>query len=247
MSSKETTPGQHPFEEWLNNAKRDLDAGRVISVWDIDSTLLDVTPRHISIFNQLKGESWVSSELNGALEKIRFEPKDFGYTEAFENAGFDLKQNEEVWKRVHEYWVKEFFSDRHCSEDVEIAGASRFLNEVYESGIEVIYLTGRWKSTMFDATVDSLEKFNFPLKDKSRLFLKPDSKLKDAPFKIEVLKSLLAAYSESAKFWFIDNEPVNTNAAIKQLPEAKVVFFDWAHSKREEPLRAHLHVSSFPG
>lgn len=227
---------------------RDLRASgqRMLAVFDLDSTLFDLTLRISMILDSF-------AKIPEMLERFREEikimeaaqvlPTDWGIQESLDRVGLTREKFTAFSAALHQHWARYFFSDSHLSHDVPLPGAVRFVLTLRGFGAEVMYLTAREEAPMLEGTKASLLQHGFPLSEtNSRLVLKPNRELDDAQFKVDVLKVELANYD---RIWFFENEPVNLNLTAKQLPEIGLVFLDTTHSRREEVHQSLARIPHF--
>ena len=112
------------------------------------------------------------------------------------------------------------------------------MQALHVAGAQIIYLTGRDQVRMLQGTEKSLRQWQFPMNPpRVELMLKPRPEDRDSLFKLEVMRDIAARHK---RVWFFENEPVNINLVLQELPSVEVVFLDTTHSRREEP-PPHLH------
>jgi acid phosphatase class B len=208
-----------------------LQGKRGLAVFDLDSTLFDVSPRVQQILLDFAEEplhQQLFSEQIQALKKIRTHRKDWGFQNALERAGFDGK-HVEFETAVREYWHQRFFGNEYLKYDLPYDGAVEYVNDVANRGGEVVYLTGRDVQRMGSGSALTLKQWGFPLDDiNNRLVLKPEKSMNDAEFKTNWFRNLPADFYE--EIWFFENEPVNICHLREHLPQIKVIFFESTHA-----------------
>ena len=199
---------------------------RTLAVFDLDSTLFNVSTRTQKILNEF-------AELH-QIEKLRdveVKQEDWGIKEALLRAGYSLETDIEMLKTLRDFWSERFFSNEYLHYDVPYLGAISFVQALEDAGCEIKYLTGRDYARMHKGTVEVLNKWGFPLKDNS-LFLKPEKGQEDELFKHDWFKDFdMKPYQ---KIYFFENEPINVNAIIGSYPEIEVVFLDTTHARKQE-------------
>ncbi len=217
----------------------------VIVVFDLDSTIIEVTPRMTQIlrdFTQDKHHRIRYMRECVKLERYSHHPKDWGIEHSLERLGL-AGTSFDFYKDLMNFWKKRFFSNAYLHLDEPVPGSKEFLTELVSKGADVAYLTARENSCMLEGTIESLKKLEFPLHPKLKnLILKDDNSKSDCEFKRDVLKKYLRDY---ASVWFVENEPVNLNLVYQTLPQVKLVYFDSVHSGREEPPKEAAKISSF--
>ena len=214
------------------------------AVFDLDSTLFNVAPRITKIINEFAAEEEMKKKFPEecrALESATHHPLDWGIEVTCRKAGLS-SSSEDFHRSIFDYWFDRFHSNDYLVHDEPIEGAIEFVQSVHSAGARVIYLTGRDVHRYGDGTVKILEHHGFPVGENAEAALKPHKKMADAPFKHDFIAELLASHKE---VWFFENEPVNINLVAQQLPEIKLVFFDGAHSGKEEPLDSIWRIKNF--
>lgn len=227
------TQDRRILEKILNQAREARDQKlKFLAVFDLDSTLFDLTQRITEIvlqFAQDKGNRIKYPELCETIKKIKIEPKDWGIGEALTRLGLSSDVHPDFFRELHQHWAYWFFHNDFLHQDLPIPGAPQFVRQLASLGAEIHYLTGRDVKRMERGTRESLERWGFP--SQGKLFLKPSLELDDAEFKLEVLRQ------EAENFdyvWLFENEPVNLNLIEKHLPKIQLVFLETTHSRRAE-------------
>lgn len=209
---------------------------RSLAVFDLDSTLFDVSPRVQQILLDFANEPAYQRafpEHIEALQNIRTRRKDWGFQNALERAGFDGKHIE-FETAVRDYWHARFFGNDYLQYDLPYDGAVEYVNDVANRGAEVVYLTGRDVQRMGAGSALTLKHWGFPLDDiQNRLVLKPEKSMNDAEFKTDWFRNLPADHYE--EIWFFENEPVNICHLQERLPQIKVVYFESTHAGKAVP------------
>ena len=207
---------------------------RAVVVFDLDSTLFDVTPRLQQILHQFAINEQFKNlfpENCSLLLQAEAHHGDWGIKQALKRAGLN-DNNREFQVAMRDFWLKSFFSNEFLEFDVPYSGAVEFVNEVYKNGAEIVYLTGRDYARQGPGTEKVLRKWGFPLAEVNvQLALKPQQGLDDALFKEEYFRQ----YPQDASLWLFENEPVNVNRIRKHHPHVKIVFLDTTHAGHEQP------------
>ncbi|MGZ3779416.1 MAG: HAD family hydrolase [Pseudobdellovibrionaceae bacterium] len=204
-------------------------------VFDLDSTLFDVSPRlerilldfAASPLNQKKFPEQVR-----LLKNIRTLRSDWGITGAMARVGLD-ESHPEFLEAVKDYWLKSFFSNHYLQFDCPYEGALEFVKAVETAGAEIAYLTGRDVARMGIGTQEILHKWGFPLHDNAQLVLKPHLSLDDAQFKTDWF--IEADKRNYKKIYFFENEPVNLHHLAQRCPHVEMIFFESTHAGKAEP------------
>jgi hypothetical protein len=204
-------------------------------VFDLDSTLFDVSPRLERILldfaanpiNKLRFPQQVA-----LLKDIKTERKDWGIRNALERAGLD-GHHPEFQEAVFTYWHKNFFSNHYLQFDAPYEGAVEYVKRLKELGADIAYLTGRDVERMGTGSVEILKAWDFPLDDHAKLVLKPHRSMDDAEFKTDwFLDSSMQTYK---KIWFFENEPLNLVSLKARAPSVEMIFFESTHAGKAEP------------
>lgn len=215
-------------------------------VFDLDSTLFDVSPRLQKIIDDFASNSENKSQFPEEVKKLpmaKTQHRDWGVKNALERAGV-IAATEAFHAAMKTHWLKSFFSHEYLEHDIPADGAVEFVNYVHSMGVPLAYLTGRDEPRMGEGSRRVLRKWGFPLSSSSEeLILKPQKTLEDADFKVEELKRLLK--KGFSNVWLIDNEPVIINSVLKNLPQVNILFFDSTHAGKEEVPSTLPRISHF--
>jgi len=218
------------IEEFQNKGQKTL------AVFDIDSTLFDVSPRVERILMEFASDprhQALFPEQIQQLKDIRTHRKDWGFQNALQRAGLD-GHHPELQEAIRHFWYQRFFSNEYLQYDLPYDGAVDYVNTLANLGSEIVYLTGRDLPRMGAGSALTLKHWGFPLDDRqTRLVLKPDKSLDDAEFKTGWFAQV--PYEEYAEVWFFENEPVNIHHLRGQLPHVNVVFFESTHAGKATP------------
>ena len=204
-------------------------------VFDLDSTLFDVTPRVRQILHDFAHDPKSQKrfpDLTEKLKKAETQRADWGVTQAIVRAGLEHAPME-FHLALKDFWTEKFFSNPYLHFDIPYDGAVEFVHSLQKVGSEIAYLTGRDVERMGTGSVEVLTKWKFPLDEKkSHLVLKPDKSMNDAEFKSNWFANLPSG--KYAKIWFFENEPVNVNQVLLEHQHVEVVFFESTHSGKAE-------------
>lgn len=231
------TPSKRPILERILEEAHAFSAsqGRFLAVFDLDSTLFDLTLRISGII-----DSFVEEHQNGspfaeaceALKKIQILRRDWGLAHPLSRVGITPESHPELCRELLEHWAHQFFSDRHLHRDQPLPGAVEYVRELKRLGADIMYLTGRDVPRMQKGTEESLRAWGFPLDEPQvQLVLKSFTEVGDAEFKVDVLKVAEKTYE---RIWLFENEPVNLNLVSRHCPEIGLVYIDTTHSGVEE-------------
>lgn len=202
----------------------------ILFVFDIDSTLYNVSPRNVEIIKDFAKRSELPKDLQTSLLKVTALPTDWGIKTPLLRLALP-NITEQLIRDIKKHWNQFFFGGDFLHHDQEYPGAIEFVNQLSKNA-PTFYLTGRDIYRMGDATLKQLKNSGFPTDpEHNRLILKPDMRLLDHEYKISELKALAAQYK---KIYFFENEPVILNEVIKQFPKDSVIpiCIDSTHSGR---------------
>lgn len=223
-------------------------AGESLVIFDLDSTLYDLTKRVSAIMSAFAGDAMVIQKFPAAsarLAALEIRRTDWGIQEPFARVGITREAHSEFIDAAQSAWARGFFSNDFLDRDFPLPGAVRFVEDCLAAGAEVLYLTGRDVARMGSGTESSLQASGFPFDGtRARLHLKPEKSLDDAEFKAEAIEALATKYSH---IWLFENEPVNINAVLKRTPKVKMVFVETCHSGIEDVANPHARITTFDG
>lgn len=217
--------------ELLDAVLRRVDtARRPVVIFDLDSTLLSTSARHLAIlraFGWRQGGSVHAASRAADMHQIHWSPE-----EVLAAAGVSDPE-------LMPFWAPRFFSDQ-CTVDVPNPGAVRFVRAVHGAGAIVVYLTGRVRGQMARGTVESLNNWGFPCMDgQSMLYLKPATSLPDAEHKDIAMARIGELGQVVATF---ENEPGHANAFAARFPGGVHVLLDTCHGPGAPPVSAGVTV-----
>jgi hypothetical protein len=219
----------HTILEEVENSKL-----KVLTVFDLDSTLFDLTLRISRIVDAfaLDPQHRVKFPRECAgLANVKILPTDWGLGEPLSRAGLPSSHSSAFFQALHGFWSECFFSNGYLHHDEPLPGAVEYVKRIRKSGGEIMYLTGRDTERMLEGTELSLRQQGFPLEKGAELVLKPRAEMDDAWFKVDILKELAPRFDQ---IWLFENEPVNLNLCAKECPRVGLVFIETTHSGREQ-------------
>lgn len=204
-------------------------------VFDLDSTLFDVSPRlerilldfAASPLNQKRFPEQVS-----LLKNIKTLRSDWGIIGALQRVGLD-RHHAEFQEAIKNYWLQSFFSNHYLQFDSLYDGALEFVLSVEKAGAEIAYLTGRDVERMGAGSLAVMNQWGFPLNEKAELVLKPHRSMDDAQFKTDWF--IAAEKRNFKKIYFFENEPVNLHHLREFCPHVEMIFFESTHAGKAEP------------
>lgn len=213
-----------------------LDPKDTLVIFDLDSTLFDVSPRLEKVLIDIANEPEITEKFPDVIphfKNIKAERHDWGFVEVLKRAGVD-HDHHQLFRTVKSLWAQKFFSNDYIHYDVPYEGAVSFVQKIYSLGVRLAYLTGRDVFRMERGSRDVLKKWGFPVDTQNaELVLKPQKGLDDALFKKEWIENQIKT-GYSSVFLF-ENEPVNINLIAQTLPLVELVFFLSTHSGKQLP------------
>ncbi len=215
---------------------------QALVVFDLDSTLFDVSPRTRRILSEFAEEPAHLLRFPQSIEllrKVQIKSIEWGMLDAFKRLGLD-RHPTDFQNAVREYWFDKFFSGDYLNYDVPLEGAVEFTQQVEKAGARLVYLTGRSFQMMSDASKNVLAKHGFPA---GELVLKEDTTVEDALFKADwFTRQALASYEV---IFFFENEPLNLTVLAERHPDVDVVFVETTHSGACEALNCWPRIPNF--
>lgn len=202
-------------------------ARRPLVLLDLDSTLYEVGPRSLAIFEEWLRESpEIPGDLRMALKNLA--PSQMGYSikDTLAAIGFPVvtQEMESIAATLKAFWWNRFFSSDYLSHDKPYPGAVEYANHLYDLGAELCYLTGRHDGRMRKGTETNLVRDGFPYQTSgTSLVMRQDDESSDADHKSKQAARLAGQGFLVASF---ENEPVNLVSLAKLLPHAAHVFVD---------------------
>lgn len=206
-----------------------------VAVFDLDSTLFDVSPRTQKILDEfLNLKETLSNFPNEVnfLTGLKIQPQDWGLRQSIERSG--LKTTLEFQKKLRDFWRAHFFSSNFLLSDRPYDGAIEYVRSLAEKQIEIYYLTGRDEKNMKAGTIESLKYHKLPLlSEHTHLIMKPEKgSIEDEDFKEVRLRALKSKFSS---IWFFENEPVIIERLLSSKIDVKIIWIDTTHSGKANP------------
>ncbi len=249
------TRQHNALENLIQNLKIDLQKKRpVLAVFDLDSTLFDVSPRIQRILEELRDHPETLKQYPDViphLKDVKTHRSDWGIKAALTRAFEKIKPlpHRNFHHHARDFWAKHFFSNEYLHFDHPVEGAVEFVNLLHGMGVEIAYLTGRDWDRMGPGTVEVLKKWKLPTPDDStaespiRLAMKPVAGSDDSVYKCGWFESIKPhAYS---RILFFENEPKILHSVREHHPEIEIFFLQTTHSGKAEPDQAWTTISNF--
>ncbi len=198
-------------------------------LFDLDSTLYDITPRNVAILKAAANDSGLKNEFLLECHRLsQVEATHFEWGVEGHLRRLDLHQNFIFKAKIQEYWKQRFFSNEFLHFDTPYAGAVEFVRLLSDAKIDIFYLTGRDSPRMFEGTQKSLLYHGFPYAE-SMLAMKPNHGVSDEHFKVEYFEQFL---KQNPSPYFFENEPVNIELVRKKFSAIKIIYYKSIHCGR---------------
>ncbi len=205
-------------------------------VFDLDSTLFDVSPRLERIlldFAAIPENKKLFPEQVALFKHIKTLRSDWGITGALMRAGLD-GHHPEFQQAVKDFWYENFFSSHYLQYDLPYEGAIDYVKAVSKASAHIAYLTGRDIERMGTGTEEVLKQWDLPLfLGQADLVLKPQKSMDDAQFKADWFLDV-KANGGYEKIYFFENEPVNICLLQEKCPDIEIIFLDTTHAGKAE-------------
>lgn len=199
-----------------------------VFVFDLDSTLFNVTPRNQEIVRHFAKSTNLDDEVKDKLLNFNLTSKDWGIKPGLLRI-FNDTPEEHLINSIKKHWNEYFFSGDFLHFDQTYPGALDFVNKLNQLS-PVYYLTGRDIKRMGLSTHSQLKKTGFPIADhRNQLILKSDQNHLDHLYKLEEILNLKSKFNE---IHFFENEPLILNSVYEHLPEIKLYYIDSVNSGR---------------
>jgi hypothetical protein len=222
--------------------------GEVLMVFDLDSTLFDLSQRVRAILTDFAAHPQNQQSFPEAcalLQNVEIRRQDWGLKEPLARLGLDTTTHKEFVSQVQSAWAKGFFSNHYLEHDRPLRGAVEFVKHLHARGAQIMYLTGRDVPRMGEGTIKSLVHHGFPHSmERTDLILKSTAHLDDAEFKAEIL---MARAPHHQRLVLFENEPVNLQRVEQSLPQIDLVWIDTCHSGTIEPAAHWIRIEDFDG
>ncbi len=181
-------------------------------LFDIDSTIMNTSPRNFAILEEAAREF---SFLEGLPEKMS--PEQMGW-----NICDDVQKIRPLAKDqaylLYDFWKRRFFFEPWIDYDIPYRGIRELLHWLH-GYCKIVYLTGRDSPYMGKATIASFIKHDLPHDEKTKFIFKPSQDVPDLLFKQGVFEQVKTL---GQVVLAIENEPANANAMKEAFPDAEV-------------------------
>ena len=198
-----------------------------IALFDIDSTLMDTSPRNRAI---LKAAADRIPGIRQVWPRLDLEKPFWNVVEPVRRAGLT---DEAVLREVRAFWEERFFTDEWIQMDEPYPGVAAFLHALKDEGFGLAYLTGRHRQGMETGTRASFARYGLPAGPSETFFFKPDFSIDDLDFKTTVCREIEEL---GTLVLSVDNEPANANLFRSTFPAALTIWLDTVTSPAPAPL-----------
>ena len=198
--------------------------GRPIVVFDLDSTLINTSHRHLAILRAFAEEDGDPALLAAVTD---LHASDFGYDVDGPLRATGLLHASRA-KALERFWWDRFFHPDWLVHDRPVPGAVAFVEAVSAAGALVVYLSARSARRLGDATVLSLHRLGFPLFRGAEIVMLRGEDVSDTAFKLGAFPQLDALHGTVVATF--ENEPGHLNAFARHYPDAVHVLIDTCHS-----------------
>lgn len=229
------------MESLASRLNRALKEKNNLFVFDIDSTIFNVSPRNQAILN-LFSKSYANqlTELPTDLAKIKLSPTDWGIRPYNEKI-----TNQEIKQKARKFWNTHFFAGTFLPDDQPYEHIINVIQELKSKGAKIKYLTGRDHHRMRQGSLLQLKHWQLPLDQDEDLITKPHKDHLDQSYKRTELKHLLQNTPYSNTFFF-DNEPsVFEHCLFPEKTNYTPVFIKSTHSAKRQPCPSWWTLSAF--
>lgn len=216
----------------------DLDISDALVLFDIDSTIMDTSPRNFAILKEAEKEM---DFLRGVSTSLS--PESMGWNICSDvDAVRPLSSDED--KKLHNYWKERFFFDPWVRMDTPYPGIVSLLRWLSDAKkIPLVYLTGRDRLNMAKGTIEAFRHYGIPAGAGTSFLFKPSQDVDDLSFKEQALKDIAAM---GTVVLAVENEPANANAMYHAFPTAKVALIDTVTAPNpSEPERGIIHFNRY--
>jgi hypothetical protein len=235
------------MEELISRLDQALnEQNKLICVFDIDSTIFNVSPRNQEIF-----DLFCSTNLNAreVLHKVssgyRLKQRDWGLRPYLSHASLSDKLRADA----REFWKRHFFAGTFLGSDQPYSKVVDWIQALHSKKARIMYLTGRDNKRMRKGTLLQLKTWRLPLDRDEDLITKPLKGLVDGEYKHNELKLILEENPEHHVLFF-DNEPsVLDHCQFENERDRYQAFFiNSTHSERSEPKKHWpvINVEDYP-
>jgi hypothetical protein len=203
--------------------------GNAVVIFDLDSTLFNVSPRTLAIL-----QDWIKTDAGKSAQPYFncLSISDIGYS--LDDLWIEKKIPLDLLP-VKKFWRDHFFDHDYLNLDHMMKGAREFVHQVYDAGANITYLTGRDSPTMYFGTAAQLQQHELPVdRNRTRLILKAKRHHDDVEFKSTTIKQLNETFGKIVANF--ENEPKNLVAMAKAVPAAKHIFIETNCSGHPAPV-----------
>jgi hypothetical protein len=229
------TPAGNPLlAQILEAVRQSYNKGeRPMVVFDLEGTLFDNRTRILQILHEYGDKELKTVRPQFAQILTTLSPAQVQYQLTDTLKAVNITEDA-VINNAAVFWSERFFTDEYLRYDAPIAGAVKFVRDLYSSGARIVYVTGRDAQRQLLGTVKQLRDTGFPIGIQgSELIMRPVPQTQDAVFKQQVTNYLRQFGKVVAAF---DTEPANANVYRRAFPDATCVLYSAPRAPNPPPL-----------
>ena len=210
-----SSSSRQALQDVLERASEVVADGRLpVAVFDLDSTLFNTAARHLQI---LRDFALDVPQVAPLVSDIGLDEFGWSVSGPLRKRGF---HDTDVIESLHRFWFERFFTDAYVLHDKPAVGGPAFVQEFWNRGGLVYYLTGRDVHGMGTGTAKALLNAGYPyFCGRALLHLKPTFEEDDKRFKDQAIAQI-RSYRGIVVATF-ENEPGNANLFHRAFPQAK--------------------------
>ena len=231
-----SSPPDDVTERVLERVRRHPSGTTPVVVFDIDSTLLDTSRRHLAILDDFLARIGAGEALVETSRKLHRTGVGWSVVDDFRKAGV---ADRELLEALGRFWRERFFAPAYMTRDIPVPGAPAFVRACHEAGAWCYYLTARVLSDTEAVTRNTLRRYRFPLDSRTTLAMKPARHVDDHAFKFDAMERIAKCGEVVAAF---DNDPANINMFHARFPGAICVLMDTVRAPDSPPPAAGVLI-----
>ncbi len=215
--------------------------GGIAVVFDLDSTLFDVSQRTKKIVYTFIQLPHIMKKFPKECRKVKtigIKFKDWGLKDTFQKYGSGFSKD--FVKYLNVFWQEHFFRGESFQYDLPYKGAVDFVQKLAKNQNQIFYLTARSEKSRTH-TQKVLKKWSFPVIHDHLFLKKEDFQDVDSIYKTYVIRLLAKRFEE---VWFFDNDPKNLLRIEKEAPEVQIIFLDTVHCGTCTPKKSWFSVTA---
>ncbi len=221
--------------QWIEE-NIDLATPGAVVLFDIDSTIMNTSPRNFAILKDAENHFSFLDGISRQLGPYRMGWNICDDVEPVRPLSPDEK------KKLHEFWSERFFFDPWVRLDTPYPGVQELLGWLEQTGVRLVYLTGRDSVNMAGGTIEAFRSHGIPSGEKVTFLFKPTQETEDLPFKKRAFEEINRM---GRVVLAVENEPANANAMLEAFPAAAVALIETITAP--DPARPRKEIIRFKG